>query len=173
MRTSLAVLVLLASCAGSPPSSPSPDSPPPPPPAEFRIEDGALVLPGPVTFVAGQAVPGSDSDAALRHVVAFLAEKPSITLLRVEVHGDESGDGAQALTEARALGVVVRLQELGAAGERLLPVGFGATKPVADNQTPASRAQNRRVEFRPAALRGKPIGGLPVDGGGRIATPRK
>lgn len=172
MRSTPFLLVLLAACAGSPPPAPAPEVPPPPP-IEFRVENGALALPGPVAFSTGQSVPGPDSDAALRHVVAFLASKPSITLLRVEVHGDETGDDAQALTEARALGVVVRLQELGADGARLLPVGFGGTKPVADGRTPEGRAQNRRVEFHPAEMRGRAIGGLPVDGGGRVAKPRK
>jgi OOP family OmpA-OmpF porin len=30
------------------------------------------------------------------------------------------------------------------------------------------RAQNRRTLFVNAALRGRPIGGMPVDGGGRV-----
>lgn len=57
----------------------------------------------------------------------------------------------------------------GVACERLLPVGFGETKPIADNRTATGRAQNRRTEFVPVALRGKVIGGLPPDGGGQIA----
>ena len=31
------------------------------------------------------------------------------------------------------------------------------------------RAQNRRVAFVNAALRGRPIGGMPIDGGGKVA----
>ncbi len=137
----------------------------------FTVEEGRLLVPGEVTFAAGQAAPTAESDAALQHVVAFLAAREAITLLRVEAHGDGSagGDDEQRLTEARALAVVVRLIELGADEDRLLPVGFGATKPVADANTPAGRAQNRRIEFRPAAMRGKPIGNMPVDGGGRVA----
>lgn len=164
MRSLPCVLVLFAACAGAP----APESSTPPV-VDFRVQSGTLVLPGPVTFVDGQSVPGPDSDAALKHVVAFLATMPSVTLLRVEVHADAEGDAAQTLTEARALGVVLRLRELGADGDRLLPVGFGGTKPVADGSTPAGRAQNRRVEFHPAEMRGKPIGGMPVDGGGRVA----
>ncbi|MBP6608828.1 MAG: carboxypeptidase regulatory-like domain-containing protein, partial [Deltaproteobacteria bacterium] len=34
---------------------------------------------------------------------------------------------------------------------------------------PDGRAQNRRVAFVNAALRGRPIGGMPIDGGGKVA----
>jgi OOP family OmpA-OmpF porin len=52
---------------------------------------------------------------------------------------------------------------------RLIAVGFGATKPVAANDTPENKAQNRRIAFVNAALKGRPIGGMSVDGGGKIA----
>lgn len=182
MRPALptAVLLVLTACSSAPePKSRGPARPVPAPrpaltpdqPPSFTVEDGKLLVPGEVSFAAGQAAPTADSDAALRHVVAFLAAREAITLLRVEAHSDGTGDAEaeQKLTEARALAVVVRLIELGADEERLLPVGFGATKPIADPSTPAGRAQNRRIEFRPAAMRGKPIGNMPVDGGGRVA----
>lgn len=187
MRHLPPLLFLLAACAGSPvPHTPVPPAPAPapapvpvpkpaepaPPPVAYSLEDGKVALPGAVTFATGQAVPTPDSDAALRHVVGFLAAKPDITKLRIEVHGDGSAPDEQTLTEARALAIQVRLVELGADGARLLPVGFGASKPIADGNTPAGKAQNRRVEFRPAELRGKAIGGMPLDGGGRIAAPK-
>jgi len=40
---------------------------------------------------------------------------------------------------------------------------------VAANDTPENKAQNRRVTFVPAELRGRLIGGLPADGGGKVA----
>lgn len=48
---------------------------------------------------------------------------------------------------------------------RLVVVGFGDTKPVAAPPAPG----NTRIEFVNAALRGRLIGGMPEDGGGRIA----
>lgn len=164
MRLLCSIALLLAGCAGTAgPESEASQV------VDFRVEQGALVLPLPVTFATGQVQPSPASEPALRHVVAFLAAKPAITLLRVEVHADAGDPDAQAQTEARALAVVARLRELSVDGERLLPVGFGGNKPVADGSTPDGRSRNRRVEFRPAALRGRPIGGLPVDGGGRVA----
>ena len=52
---------------------------------------------------------------------------------------------------------------------RLIAVGFGSTKPVADNSTPVGKAENRRIEFVMAGLRGKAISGMPLDGGGKVA----
>jgi hypothetical protein len=52
---------------------------------------------------------------------------------------------------------------------RLVAVGFGSSKPIADNRTPEGKAANRRVVFANAALRGRPIGGAPLDGGGKSA----
>jgi len=169
-KLALFAALSLGGCSGTPVPHPAPGSVPDPD-AAFVVEDGMLVLPGPVSFATGRAVPTEDSDLALRHVVRFLANKPAVTLLRIEVHTDGSSGAAreQALSEARALAVAVRLIEFGADADRLLPVGFGSTKPAADRTTPAGRAQNSRVEFHPAALRGKPIGGLPVDGGGVAA----
>ena len=53
--------------------------------------------------------------------------------------------------------------------DRLLAVGFGPTKPIADSSTPEGRGQNNRVELHNAQLRGRAIGGMPTDGGGQVA----
>ena len=84
---------------------------------------------------------------------------------------DNGGDASasQLLTEKRALAVCNKLIELGVDCKRLIPVGFGDTKPVADNSIPEVKAENRRVTFVNVSLRGHVIGGLPIDGGGQIA----
>ncbi|MBL8755646.1 MAG: OmpA family protein [Planctomycetes bacterium] len=172
---SLPLVVLLSACAGAP-AEPSPAAPSVPAAAavDYRIVDGRVEVPDAVTFVTGAAALSTASDAALWHVVGFLVAKPSITTLRIEVHGDGVGDRAaeQALGEARAAAVFARLVELGADPKRLLAVAFGDEKPVAAADTPEGQAQNRRVEFRPAAMRGKAIGGMPLDGGGRVVAPK-
>jgi OOP family OmpA-OmpF porin len=48
-------------------------------------------------------------------------------------------------------------------------VGFGATKPVAEGRTAEARAANARIDFVPAAIRGRAMGGMPLDGGGQVA----
>jgi len=89
----------------------------------------------------------------------------------VEGHTDNSAATpvGQALTEKRALAACKWLVENGIDCKRLIAVGFGSTKPVVSNDNPLDKAQNRRIEFIPAALRGKAIGGMPLDGGGVVA----
>jgi OOP family OmpA-OmpF porin len=44
-------------------------------------------------------------------------------------------------------------------------------KPISgspEKQTADEKTQNRRVAFVNAALDGRPIGGMPVDGGGKV-----
>ena len=91
--------------------------------------------------------------------------------MRIEVHSDNQGaaDTNQKLTEARALAVAKALVGRGVDCKRLVPVGFGGTKPIADNGTPDGRAANRRTEFVNAAMRGHAIGGAPAEGGGHLA----
>lgn len=137
----------------------------------FKITNGMLEVPGPVLFATGKAAILPESDAVLAYVTDFLGAKPDITTLRIEVHSDNQGNAAmnQQLTAMRALAVSKALVARGVSCSRLLPVGFGDSKPIAANDTPENRAQNRRTVFAPAALRGRPIGGMPVDGGGQTA----
>lgn len=142
-----------------------------PSPAEeprFEIVDNALKLPGPIVFDTGSDTLRPESDPALSHAKAYLTAKPDITLLRVEAHA--GGASAQALSEKRAAAVARWLVGHGVDCRRLVPVGFGDTKPVAAASTPEGRAANERVVLVNAALRGRRIGGLPVDGGGMVAA---
>jgi outer membrane protein OmpA-like peptidoglycan-associated protein len=52
--------------------------------------------------------------------------------------------------------VVKWLSDKGVAANRLQAEGFGETRPVADNETPAGRALNRRVEIRDLSRKGNP-----------------
>jgi OOP family OmpA-OmpF porin len=137
----------------------------------FKLEGNELKLPSPVTFKAGTDQLETESTPALEHVAAYLKAKRAITVLRVEAHTDNDGDPAalQALTEKRALTVARWLVDHGTDCKRVLPTGFGATKPLVENNTPEGRAKNRRVSFVNAALLGRAIGGLPLDGGGKLA----
>jgi OOP family OmpA-OmpF porin len=154
----------------------APDAPPPEKPItkaapNFEVENGQLKLPGPVMFETGKAVLKPESDAVLDIVRQYLEAKPAITLLRIEGHTDNVGIAAdnQKLSEARSLAVAQWLVGKGIACKRLHPVGFGQDKPIADNKTPEGKEQNRRTAFVNAELKGKAIGGMPVDGGGKVA----
>lgn len=137
--------------------------------ADFEL-DGHQLKTEAVVFETGKATLKPESAAVLEHVKAYLDAKPYITL-RVEVHSDNQGSSAhnQKLTEARAAEVVTALVKKGVSCARLIAVGFGETKPVAANDSAEGRAQNRRTVFVNAALRGRAIGGMPLDGGGVTA----
>jgi OOP family OmpA-OmpF porin len=158
------VSILLAGCASAAGGMSSA-------PVEFKQVDGALELPGPVVFETGSATLSPVSDDVLRHVKDYLAAKPVISLLRIEGHTDGSGDvvEAQLLSEKRALAVARWLVAAGVKCSRLIPVGFGPHKPIAPDDTPDNKGRNRRIAFVNAALRGRAIGGMPVDGGGKVA----
>ena len=132
--------------------------------AGITLNGNQLLLPGPVLFETGSSTLKTESEAPLSAVVVYLTEKSFISTLRVEGHADD-----QALSEARALSVSRWLVSKGVACSRLLPVGFGANKPVADSSTPEGRAQNVRIELVNEALMNRPIGGMPLDGGGKVA----
>jgi OOP family OmpA-OmpF porin len=190
MRLVPALALALAACSSAPPRAtatmPAPanapdgeplaldEAPPPPAPSEpvtVEMRDGALALSRPITYQTGSADLAADSDAAIAAVAEFLAAKSYLTTLRIEVHADSQGNTGhnQAMTEARALTTARALVARGVDCTRLLPVGFGETKPIADNSTAEGRAANRRTTLVPAALNGKLIGGMPADGGGVVA----
>jgi len=136
----------------------------------FELDGNTLKTP-PVTYQTAKAKLTPASDPAITHVAAYLEAKSSISTLRIEVHSDNQGNDKanQALTEARALAVAKALVAKGVDCKRLIAVGFGATKPVAANDTPENKAANRRTLFVNAALRGKALGGMPLDGNGQVA----
>ena len=69
--------------------------------------------------------------------------------LQVEGHTDSVGsaDYNQRLSENRAESVRAYLVEQGIAPNTIGTTGFGETQPVASNDTPTGRQQNRRVEL--------------------------
>lgn len=138
---------------------------------KFEVENGMLKLPGPVVFAAGSDKLAEESDQVLWVIADYLEAKKYVTLLRIEGHTDNAGksDANQELSEKRAMAVARWLVSKGADCKRLIAVGFGDTKPVESNDTPAGKATNRRIVVAPAALRGKLIGSGPADGGGKVA----
>ena len=71
--------------------------------------------------------------------------------MKIEIQGHTDSIGTdkanQTLSENRAKAVVNALIAKGINKERISAVGFGATKPIADNSTEEGRAANRRVVF--------------------------
>ncbi|MEM0899706.1 MAG: OmpA family protein, partial [Pseudomonadota bacterium] len=68
---------------------------------------------------------------------------------RVEGHTDSRGSRSlnQGLSDSRANAVRDYLVNAGVSADRLQAQGFGEANPIASNQTPEGRAQNRRIEL--------------------------
>ena len=90
-----------------------------------------------------------DAKANLDKVAEYLNLNKDI---KVEVGGHTDNMGTSEynkdLSERRAQSVVDYLAGKGVAASRLIPVGYGKDKPVADNDTEEGRHQNRRIEFK-------------------------
>jgi OOP family OmpA-OmpF porin len=129
-------------------------------------------IPGEIEFDTGKASfkAGGGSDAVVDQLKKFLDENPKVTKLRIEGHTDHVGDANanMALSGQRALTVKNAAIAKGVAKERLIAVGFGQTKPIADNTTDAGKAKNRRTEFRIAEIGGKKYLGQDPLGGGKL-----
>jgi outer membrane protein OmpA-like peptidoglycan-associated protein len=82
--------------------------------------------------------------------IAFGLQANADLKLRIEGHTDASGNAAHnlELSKRRAEAVkAVLVSEFQVDAGRLTAEGMGADKPIAGNDTPQGRAQNRRVEF--------------------------
>lgn len=81
--------------------------------------------------------------------VADLLAKCETTPLRIAAHTDSVGEEAfnMSLSKKRALSVVKYLNNRDVDIDRLSARGFGESQPIATNDTPEGRRQNRRVEL--------------------------
>ena len=116
--------------------------------AEVQQTITDLVLAQPILFAPESANIDPASDPVLAEVVTLLTEIPTVQF-EVVGHTDTLGDDQenQVLSEDRALAVVTRLIDLGVDPNRMTSRGEGESKPIADNNTDAGRAANRRIEF--------------------------
>jgi outer membrane protein OmpA-like peptidoglycan-associated protein len=107
-----------------------------------------LNMPGNITFQVDRAEIRPQFFEVLSSVALVLQEYEK-TLVEVSGHTDSTGSEAhnQALSERRAQAVATYVQAQGIPPVRFLVVGFGESRPIADNATEQGRAQNRRVEI--------------------------
>ncbi len=86
----------------------------------------------------------------LDSVADVLKTRPRIRKLEIQGHTDAHGDDAfnMDLSQRRANAVRAYLVDKhGIDASRLEAKGYGETKPIASNRSPAGRAKNRRVQF--------------------------
>lgn len=110
--------------------------------------DGRVATQG-ILFDVASDVIRAESTPTLKEIGTMLQEHPDLRI-SIEGHTDSDGDDAfnQDLSERRAASVksyLVEAYEIDAS--RLETAGFGESKPVAPNDTPEGKQQNRRVEL--------------------------
>ncbi|SDL58352.1 Outer membrane protein OmpA [Pseudomonas indica] len=101
-----------------------------------------------VKFDFDKSVVKPESYDDIRSLADFMKQYPQTSTV-VEGHTDSIGTDAynQGLSERRANAVRdVLVNQYGIEGSRVDTVGYGESRPVADNATDAGRAINRRVE---------------------------
>lgn len=111
------------------------------------LTDGKFVTTG-IKFDVNKSIIKPESMGTINFVVKLMQDHPELKF-SIEGHTDSDGDEASnlKLSEERARAVLDRLVSLGISKERLSSKGHGESKPVAGNDKPEGKAQNRRVEF--------------------------
>jgi outer membrane protein OmpA-like peptidoglycan-associated protein/tetratricopeptide (TPR) repeat protein len=113
-----------------------------------RIEVGRSYSVSDIRYATSSAEITRSSEYILDELIVFLQENPRVRI-RIEGHTDNVGglESNMALSADRAFTVMEYLRSKGIAAARLSFQGLGPTRPVATNDTPEGRAQNRRTAF--------------------------
>ncbi|HEU4409325.1 MAG TPA: OmpA family protein [Polyangiaceae bacterium] len=122
------------------------------PNALIEVTPEAIKLREKVQFATdSDKIVGPKSTKVLDQIAAVLAADRRILRVEVSGHTDNVGpaDKNRDLSRRRADAVVAYLaKKKGVPAGKIVAVGLGPDKPVADNNTPEGREQNRRVEFK-------------------------
>lgn len=140
----------------TPTQSPGPAAAPPPPTGSGGTGAGCAdlqqsirsVLPTPITFDAKGFTVTPEMEQKLTQVAEKLKACPGANVA-INGYSDNIGNDAIniPLSANRANSVADFLIAKGVARDHLVAKGFGSANPVASNDTPQGRAQNRRVEI--------------------------
>ena len=99
-----------------------------------------------IQFEINKSTVQREAEEKLDTVVTFMQKYPNTTAV-IEGHTDEVGTSADnmRLSQTRADSMVNYLASKGIARTRLQAVGYGETRPIADNSTEIGKRLNRRI----------------------------
>jgi outer membrane protein OmpA-like peptidoglycan-associated protein len=113
------------------------------------IDTGAIIVLKNIFFETNKYDLKKESQVELDKLVMFLKNNPAI---KVEISGHTDNVGThtsnQVLSENRAKSVTDYLIAHTIPAERLTSRGYAETHPIATNDTPEGRSQNRRTEMK-------------------------
>lgn len=116
---------------------------------EVTRQDNNIVLtmPDAITFDTAQSGVKPQFYGVLNNLASTLNQFPE-TRVQIAGHTDNVGSDASnlQLSQQRANSVRTYLASTGVAAQRMQAVGYGESRPIADNSSDYGRAQNRRVE---------------------------
>ena len=113
-----------------------------------QTQRGLVISLSDILFDVGKSTLKPGSQASISRIAAVLTQYPDHRIL-VEGHTDATGgdDFNLQLSRDRAASVLAALVTGGVDASKISAEGYGETRPVASNDTPAGRQQNRRVEI--------------------------
>lgn len=113
------------------------------------IKVGATVTLNNIYFEKASATLLSESAPELDKILDFMTKNP---LVSIELSGHTSSEGRDdynlQLSTERALAIKQWLVSKGIDSKRITSIGYGKTKPIADNNNEEGRKMNRRVELK-------------------------
>ena len=116
--------------------------------SDFQTKLNEMMVGKIVEFETGSDKLTTKGQSTLDDMVKVLAQVPGVPV-EVGGHTDSSGNASSnlALSQRRAAACRKYLSEHGMAADRMSAKGYGATKPIAGNNTAEEKARNRRTEF--------------------------
>jgi len=115
----------------------------------YKDARGTILSMSGILFETGKSDLTQELRENLAEVAAILKNLLTESAVVIEGHTDNVGkeQDNKLLSQQRATSVLNYLVERGVDKNRLKAVGYGSTKPVADNKTEEGKAKNRRVEL--------------------------
>jgi sulfatase modifying factor 1 len=102
-----------------------------------------------INFDIGKARVKPESYPVIEQITIYLKENPKTRIL-IEGHTDNTGKDASnlKLSDKRAEAIKDEIVKRGIDAGRMETIGYGSSKPIADNKTADGRTQNRRVTIK-------------------------
>jgi len=118
--------------------------------ATVTVSRREIVIRRQINFATDSDVIEASSTALLTEIADVMLRNPQITKVEIQGHTDNVGSADHNLDLSQRRADAVRrwlVEQGGVESSRLESKGFGSTRPLVPNITPANRARNRRSQF--------------------------